>query len=164
MRPEARKQNQVTEVVSTARFDRAALARQIQTLVGRLHPTVTLERRRGDRLSVPVMFRLTPVANDGRPVASESITVIGKNISRHGLSFYHAVPLPYRRALVSVENIEIAFAVEIDISWCRFSKPGWYESGSRLVAALTSENSLPAGRPENSDDRLNRPPANRRSA
>jgi hypothetical protein len=129
----------VTEVVSTARFDRAALARQIQALVGRLHPTVTLERRRGERLSVPVMFRLTPVADDGRPLACESITVIGKNISRHGLSFYHAVPLPYRRALISVENIEIAFAVEIDIAWCRFSKPGWYESGSRLIAARTPE-------------------------
>jgi hypothetical protein len=164
MRPEARKQNQVTEVLPSARFDRAALAREIQALVARLHPTVTLERRRGDRFSVPVMFRLTPLADDGRPIASESITVIGKNISRHGMSFYHAVPLPYRRARISVENIDIAFAVEIDIAWCRFSKPGWYESGGRLIAATTPEANPPGECRQNSDDRSNRPPANRRSA
>jgi hypothetical protein len=63
-----------------------------------------------------------------------------------------------------VENIDIAFAVEIDISWCRFSKPGWYESGSRLIAALTPEINPPAARRENSDDRFNRPAASRRSA
>jgi hypothetical protein len=154
----------VIEALSTARFDRAALAREIQTLVARLHPTVTLERRRSDRLSVPVMFRLTPLADDGQAIAGESVTVIGKNISRHGLSFYHAVPLPYRRARIAVENIDIAFAVEIDIHWCRFSKPGWYESGSRLIAAVKSETNPPSGRRENSDDCFNLPATNRRSA
>jgi hypothetical protein len=153
----------VTEALS-GRSDRAALARQIQTLVARLHPTVTLERRRGERLSVPVMFRLTPLTDDGQAIAGESITVIGKNISRHGLSFYHAVPVPYRRARISVENIDVAFAVEIDINWCRFSKPGWYESGSRLIAAVVPETNPPAQRRENADDRFNRPAANRRSA
>jgi hypothetical protein len=156
-------QKQVTESLSTACLDRAAIAREIQALVGRLHPTVTLERRRGERLSVPIMFRLTPIAEDGRSLAGESITVVGKNISRHGLSFYHAVPVPYRRARISVENIDIAFAVEIDISWCRFTKPGWYESGSRLIAALTPQSNSPGGRHE-SDDRYNRPATNRRSA
>jgi hypothetical protein len=164
MRPRWRKQIHVNEFLSTARIDRAALARQIQTLVARLHPSVTLERRRHDRLSIPVMFRLTPLADDGQPIAGESITVIGKNISRHGLSFYHAVPLAYRRARITVENIEIAFAAEIDISWCRFSKPGWYESGSRLIAASTPGTTPPTGRRENSGDPLSRPTANRRSA
>jgi hypothetical protein len=164
MRSKARKQNQVTDLLPSARFDRAALAREIQALVARLHPAVTLERRRSARLSVPVMFRLTPVADDGRPIASESITVIGKNISRHGLSFYHAAPLAYRRARISVENIDIAFDVEIDINWCRFSKPGWYESGSRLIAAISPATNPPSERRENSDDRINGPAANRRSA
>jgi hypothetical protein len=63
-----------------------------------------------------------------------------------------------------VENIDVAFAVEIDINWCRFSKPGWYESGGRLIAAIVQETNPPAGRRENSDDRFNRPAANRRSA
>jgi hypothetical protein len=154
----------VTEVLSSVHFDRAALARQIQTLVARLHPTVTLERRRADRLSIPVSFRLTPLAEDGQPISNEAISVIGKNISRYGLSFYHATPLAYRRAKISVENIDVAFTAEIDINWCRFSKPGWYESGSRLIAAMPPESTRQNHRRENSDDRNNRPASNRRTA
>lgn len=154
----------MTEVQSSAHFDRAALARQIQALVARLHPTVTLERRRADRLSIPVTFRLTPLAEDGQPLAHEAIRVIGKNISRYGISFYHAVPLAYRRARISAENIDVVFTAEIDINWCRFSKPGWYESGSRLIAPIPPESTQPSHRREDSDDRFNRPASNRRTA
>jgi hypothetical protein len=126
---------------------------------------VTLERRRGDRHSIPVLFRLTPLAQDGQPVSRDTINVIGKNISRYGLSFYHAVPLPYRRAWISLENTEVAtFAAEIDINWCRFSKRGWYESGSRLIAAIPPESMPPNGRRENTDDRYIGPAATRRTA
>jgi hypothetical protein len=153
----------VSEIVSSAHFDRAALARQIQALVARLHPTVTLERRRSERLSIPLTFRLTPLAEDGQPIADEAISVIGKNISRYGLSFYHATPLAYRRAKICVVNIDVVFDAEIDINWCRFSKPGWYESGSRLIAPMP-ESSRPIHGRENSDDRFNRPASNRRTA
>jgi hypothetical protein len=139
------------------------MARQIQALVARLHPSVTLERRRADRHSIPITFRLTPLADDGQPIANETISVIGKNISRYGLSFYHATPLAYRRAKISVENIDVVFTAEIDINWCRFSKPGWYESGSRLIAPAP-ESTIPTHRRENSDDRFDRPAANRRTA
>ena len=142
-----------------------ALARQIQALVNRLHPTVTFERRRNDRLSIPISLRLTPLAEDGHPIAGEAINVIGKNISRYGLSFYHAAPLPFRRARVTVENSEFApFAAEIDISWCRFTKPGWYESGSRLIASLPTETTPTNHRRDNSDDRFIGPASNRRTA
>jgi hypothetical protein len=153
----------VSEILPSAQFDRAALARQIQALVARLHPTVTLERRRADRHSIPITFRLTPLAEDGQPIPNEAINVIGKNISRYGFSFYHATPLIYRRAQISVENIDVAFTAEIDINWCRFSKPGWYESGGRLMAPAP-ESTKPNHRRENSDDRFNRPAANRRTA
>jgi hypothetical protein len=153
----------VSEIPSSAHFDRAALARQIQALVARLHPTVTVERRRADRHSIPLTFRLTPLTEDGRPLANEAISVIGKNISRYGLSFYHATPLTYRRARISVENIDVVFTAEIEINWCRFSKPGWYESGGRLIAPMP-ESARPSHRQENSDDRFNRPASNRRTA
>ena len=116
-------------------IERAALAQQIQKLVSRLHPAVTLERRRDHRLELPLLLRITPLDEEGRPSANEAITVVGKNISRHGLSFYHVAPLPYRRALVCVDDAEfIDFVAEIDLNWCRFSKPNWYESGGRLIA------------------------------
>jgi hypothetical protein len=155
---------QVTDVPSSAQFDRAALARQIQALVTRLHPKVTLERRRAERFSIPVSFRLTPLAEDGQPIASEAINVIGKNISRYGLSFYHAAPLACRRAKISVENMDVVFTAEIEINWCRFSKPGWYESGSRFTAAMPPESTRQNHRRENSDERINKPASNRRTA
>jgi hypothetical protein len=34
------------------------------------------------------------------------------------------------------------FAAEIDISWCRFTKPGWYESGGRLIRAVSDPDQL----------------------
>jgi hypothetical protein len=161
----SRKQRHVTKVQPVARSDRAALAQQVQVLVTRLHPTVTLERRRSDRHSIPVMFRLTPLAEDGQPMTAETMNVIGKNISRYGLSFYHAVPISYRRAWISLENTEVAaFAAEIDINWCRFSNRGWYESGGRLIAAMPPESIPPSGRPQNSDDRLFGPAPIRRTA
>ena len=78
---------------------------------------------------------------------------MGKNVSRRGMSFYHNRPLPYRRALIAVEHPALdGFAAEIDITWCRFTKPGWYESGGRLIAAMAprpeevSRLAEPAGR------------------
>jgi hypothetical protein len=131
---------QAIDFSSAPGVDRAALARQVQALVEWLHPAVTLERRRDDRLAIPVLFRLTPLDDVRRPIEAESITVVGKNISRRGVSFYHERPLSYRRALLSAQHPEFDdFAAEIDITWCRFTKPGWYESGGRLLAAAPSQ-------------------------
>jgi hypothetical protein len=124
---------------STLWIDRAALARQIEDLISRLHPTVTLERRRDDRLELPLLLSLTPLNADARPIEKDAITVIGKNISRAGLSFYHVDPVPFRRAIIRAQDAEFSdFAAEIDLNWCRFNKPGWYESGGRLIARLPS--------------------------
>jgi hypothetical protein len=165
VRSSSAKARHVTDALSTVRFERAALALQIRTLLARLHPTVTFERRCDDRLSIPLLFRLTPLAEDGQPMADHSITVVGKDISRYGLSFYHAAPLPYRRAWISVENAEFAaFAAEIDIHWCRFSKPGWYESGSRLIAAMPAESVAATSRQGSYADDRSGPGVNRRTA
>jgi hypothetical protein len=123
--------------VATTADNRSALARQVRDLVDRLNPTVALERRRDERMPVPVLFRLTPLDHDRTPIPSAAVTVVGKNISRRGLSFYHEQPLPHRRALICLQHPEFGdFSAEIDVTWCRFTKPGWYESGGRLVAAV----------------------------
>lgn len=119
---------------------RDAVAQQVESLINRLHPTVTFERRSTERLAIPVLFRLVPLNERGEPNERAAITVVGKNISSRGLSFYHEHPIPYRRALVSAQVADgERFAAEIDISWCRFTKPGWYESGGRLVTIVPAE-------------------------
>lgn len=141
--------SQATDFCTLGRDDHLALARQIQALVARLHPAVTVERRQDDRAATPVLFRLTPLNADHQPIASEAITVVGKNISRRGLSFYHERPLLYRRALISLEHPQSGwFAAEIDLNWCRFTKPGWYESGGRLVRSVASAPVESSLRPE----------------
>jgi hypothetical protein len=139
--------NTVMDHSSMGRPDRAAFARQIDLLLARLHPPVTFERRRDVRVAIPVLFRLTPLDADRHPIESQAVTVVGKDISRRGMSFFHERPLPYRRALITAEEPALeGFAAEIDVTWCRFTKPGWYESGGRLLAAMSP--SPPAdGRP-----------------
>jgi hypothetical protein len=119
-----------------------ALARQIQALVAQLHPEVTVERRHDERFAMPVLLQLTPLDADRQPLANGTI-VVGKDISRCGMSFFHERPLAYRRAIVSLEHPEIGrFAAEIDINWCRFTRPGWYVSGGRLIRVVEPQ-SLP---------------------
>jgi hypothetical protein len=134
--------NQVIDSFSKAAGDRAELSRQVQELAAALNPAVAFERRRDERVAIPVLFRLTPLDDDRQPNDSAAVTVVGKNISRRGLSFYHEHPLTYRRAVISLQHPELGgFSAEVDITWCRFTKPGWYESGGRLVAAIPSNRS-----------------------
>jgi hypothetical protein len=132
--------NQTNGLSSTESFSQTTLAQQVQALVALLHPTVTLERRRDDRIDLPMLFRIQPLDDQRQPIQDSAMTVVGKNISRRGISFYHDRPLPYRRALISAVHPEFdGFHAEIDVSWCRFTKPGWYESGGRLIAAASTE-------------------------
>ena len=141
--------NRATDLLANGQLDEQALTRQIQAFVARLRPEVTVERRHDDRVAVPLLFRLTPLNSDRQPIHDDAITVVGKDISRRGLSFFHEQPLTYRRAIVSLEHPEFGrFAAEIDVNWCRFTRPGWYESGGRLVRPVNPEShacQLPAG-------------------
>ncbi len=117
----------------------SALAEQVQLLVRRLHPEVTVERRHVERYPMPVLLQLTPLDSERRAADTATIAV-GKDISRCGMSFFHERPLPYRRAIVSLEHPEFGrFAAEIDINWCRFTRPGWYVSGGRLLRLMEPE-------------------------
>jgi hypothetical protein len=128
-------------------LSRSAAMEQIEALLAWLNPPVTYERRSDDRVAMPVLLQLTPLEENGEPVELAALTVVGKNISRRGLSFYHNEPLLYRRAIITVDHAGFdGFSAEIDISWCRFAKPGWYESGGRLLAVAPTEADLVAAR------------------
>lgn len=134
--------NEALGLRSPRRFENSNLAQEIQALMARLHPETTVERRHDERVAIPLVLRLTPLDRDRLPVADDAITVVGKDISRRGLSFTHEQPLTYRRAIISLDHPKFGrFAAEIDVTWCRFTKPGWYESGGRLVrsASLVNE-------------------------
>ena len=114
--------------------------RQVWGLLAGLYPPgKLLERRIEQRFPFPNLLYLTVVAKDGISPLNESIVVVGKHLSERGLGFFHQQPLPYRRMIASVEAHDgqwIGFL--IDISWCRFTEHGWYDSGGKFLSALKS--------------------------
>ena len=137
MTPLRIRMNMAHDLRNTGDTDRAALANQVESLLARLNPSVSTERRRDERFPISVLFCLTPLDADRQPIESEAAIVVGKNISRRGLSFYHERPSAHRRAIVTLAQPGLGnFAAEIDVTWCRFRRPGWYESGGRLVRSI----------------------------
>ena len=122
----------------------AAIADDVQAqvwgLLTALYPRNDLmERRRDSRYPFPCLLHLTPVADDGLTPKGETVVVVGKHLSEHGLGFYHQQPLPHRRMIASLEGGKghwLGFL--IDVNWCRFTKDGWYESGGRLLQTVLS--------------------------
>ncbi len=113
---------------------------QVWGLLSTMYPRAGVtERRREARYPFPVLLNLMPVAEDDTTPCGEIIVVAGKHISAKGLGFYHPKPLPYRRVIASLEGPRGEwFGFLMDLSWCRFTRKGWYESGGRFLEAVTS--------------------------
>jgi len=92
------------------------------------------ERRRDQRFAFPQLVRLVPLDEAGDVVEDEAVVVAGKHLSEKGLGFFHQEPLPYRRVLATFETTGTeSVSLELDLSWCRFVRGGWYESGGRFI-------------------------------
>ncbi len=129
---------------SSIRRKSSNLTRQVQTLVAGLDRPAAAERREHDRVAVPFLLRLTPLDPEGEPLAEEAVTVVGKDISQRGLSFFHERSLPYRRAIIELDHPELgSLSMEVEICWCRFSKLGWYESGGNLMRVVDQAPAAP---------------------
>jgi hypothetical protein len=111
---------------------------QVWALLTSLYPSQPCtERRQEHRYPFPYLVHLTPVADDGITPAGETIAVVGKHLSARGLGFYHPKPLAQRRMIASFEagnGTWMAFL--IDLTWCRFTRQHWYESGGRFLQAV----------------------------
>lgn len=119
---------------------------QVWNLLGALYPRGNLVERRGEqRYPYPFLIHLTPVAADGVSPEGEPVVVVGKHLSERGLGFYHPKPLPYRYMIASLEaNGGERTAFLIDLSWCRFTRQGWYESGGRFLRTVAVPDDLEA--------------------
>ncbi len=113
---------------------------QVWGLLTALYPRNDLtERRRDTRYPFPCLVHLTPVGSDGVTPEGATLVVVGRHLSEHGFGFYHQQPLPYRRVIASLENGRGQwFGFLLHLSWCRFTKDGWYESGGRFLQAVLS--------------------------
>lgn len=97
------------------------------------------ERRTVQRFPFPQLLYLTPVGADGITPAGDSLVVAGKHLSEHGLGFFYQRPLPDRRMIASLEGRDSQYlGFLIDITWCRFTRHGWYDSGGRFLQSVPS--------------------------
>jgi hypothetical protein len=92
------------------------------------------------------LIRLTPVDDQSLAPRGEPLVVVGKHLSERGLGFYHPKPLPYRRMIACLEAADGRLVrLLVDLTWCRFSRQGWYESGGRFLQAVPAKGVLPGG-------------------
>ncbi len=102
-------------------------------------PPHVLERRAEQRYPYPRLIHLTPIDSQGHVLVDETIVVVGKDLSQRGMGFFHQQPLPYRRMIASLETSTGAWiAFLVDLTWCRFTQHGWYDSGGRFLEEMPS--------------------------
>jgi len=117
-----------------------SVSQRVNSLLATLYPQgAIVERRTEQRYPYPHLVYLTPLAEDGVTPCGSNIVVSGKQLSENGLGFFHQQPLPYRRMIASLDQGRGQWlGLIIDLSWCRFTKFGWYESGGRLLQIVPS--------------------------
>jgi hypothetical protein len=117
-----------------------AIRRQVWSLLAGVYPPNKWTERRADqRFPLPQLIHLNALGTDGITPLADSIVAVGKQLSERGLGFFHPLPIPHRRMVVSLEAASNGFiGFLIDITWCRFTQYGWYESGGRFLQVLQS--------------------------
>lgn len=114
------------------------ITRAVYTVLGRVgeRRSVT-ERRRQRRHSFPYLVQLTPVEDDGTPVTDRALVVVGRYLSEQGFDFYHQEPLEFRRVIISLDHAPSPpVSLLLDLTWCRFTRQGWYDSGGRFLDVI----------------------------
>lgn len=92
------------------------------------------DRRRDQRYPYPSLLYLTPVDRSGRPLTEQTVVVVGKTLTERGLDFFHQQPIPHRRVIVTLEAPGgYAASFLVDLTWCRYTKQGWYDNGGRFL-------------------------------
>lgn len=118
----------------------ASLKHAVRGLITRLAPLVTRDRRRYARHPLPLLMELTPIDIETGEATGDSLIVVGKSLSEHGIGFFHQHAIPYRHALVRVEDhSERETSFLVDLAWCRYTQFGWYESGGRFLKVLEQQ-------------------------
>ena len=94
-------------------------------------------RRRGTRHPFPYPILLTPETPSSDTTSTDSIRVLGRNVSEGGLNFYHQDPICHRRVIASLKiGGQDWLRLLIELRWCRFNQSGLYESGGRFLRCV----------------------------
>lgn len=115
---------------------------QIRSIIGATGKNARLayaDRRRDQRYPFPHLLYVTPVDRSGKPLIEETVVVVGKTLTERGMDFYHQKPITHRRVIVTIETQEgFTASLLMDLTWCRYTKQGWYDNGGRFLNTVPS--------------------------
>jgi len=98
----------------------------------RTNSPLVLDQRGSQRHAFPCPVDLWPIEN-GQIIQSPMV-VIGKNLSRGGIAFFHLDPIPQRQAVIGLPCGDHRLVhLLTEIHWCRFLRAGWYDGGGRFL-------------------------------
>lgn len=127
-------------VVSSGLRQLEDVSRLVGRLVAAWSDSPAVRQQRGShRIGYEQMLVLTPLDDETeRPIAASKL-VWGRDLSLEGVSFVHESPLPFRKVALTFAlpdgDVE---SLAVRLSWCRFARPGCYQSGGKFLRTVTS--------------------------
>jgi hypothetical protein len=111
----------------------------VETLVASWNgPTTVVERRRWHRVPYDRLIQITPLDDSTNEPTGPPQLVTGRDISLGGVSFMHREPLACRKVACAFNpNSRSPESVVVRLTWCRFTKDGFYQSGGQFVQAVS---------------------------
>lgn len=123
------------EVVSDSPRDIARLVVQAAEFSAPLPRAI--EKREHARRPYPSVVSVTPLIDGTREPASETFSVIGRNLSNLGLDFFHDYLIPEKEAVIGLQSANESWAhFVMEIGWSRFVQGGWYISGGKFTEVI----------------------------
>jgi hypothetical protein len=112
-----------------------AISRIVNQVVASWHSPLALAEQRGwQRIRYDRPAILTLLDDRGHWSLGIHKVVSGRDISPSGFSFTHLDPLACRRVIVTFAfEPEETEAIELKLTWCRFTRAGIYQSGGKFV-------------------------------
>ncbi len=122
-------------VLSTSDDEIARLANQV---LRHVEPKWSHVERRGHRrCAYPTILGITPLIDGTLEPARETRFVVGRNLARNGIDFFHDKPFKEKQVVVSMECKPDSWVhLVLDVNWCRFVRAGWYISGGKFVKVV----------------------------
>ncbi|WP_425615145.1 hypothetical protein NA78x_005042 [Anatilimnocola sp. NA78] len=115
------------------------ISQQVQVALAGAQADRQIERRTETRHPYPYPIHMTPVDRDGHPLVDQTFVVVGKHVSNHGVDFYYAQPVEWSKVIASFNLPEGRWiGLLMELTWCRFSRHGWYDNGGRFVSVVPS--------------------------
>src|SRR5262245_19166354 len=93
-----------SDITANAPTDDEALVDEMLEFVGDSQDLGATDRRLRDRYPICCTMLLTPIDEHNIPLTDNTSIIVGKDLSRRGISFSHDFPLSYRRAIISLSD------------------------------------------------------------